>query len=97
MNLDKILEPWTSEFQKAAVREGWDLFTATEGSAVQVQRCDDPDEQPDGAMHLPDDETAHLIVRTGTGPHHSAARKIIHDHFPAEWALLEAAAAKVSP
>lgn len=100
MTIEDIMAPWTSAHQDAAWREGWDLFTATEGSEVQVQRIDDPevleDESP-GATYLPSDEVAMVKVRTGTGEHHSVARKILYDHFPEEWALLEKAAASVMP
>ena len=67
MTIEDIMEAWTSAHQEAALREGWDLFTATEGSPVQVQRIDDPEELPSGiATHLPNDETAMMMVRTGT-------------------------------
>jgi hypothetical protein len=91
MNIDKIMKAWTNELQEAAVMEGWDLFTATDGSPVQVQRFDDAEELPFGAHHLTCDAEAMMIVRTGTGPHHAVARKILHDHFPAEWAIMNAA------
>lgn len=100
MNIKDILAPWTAERMSAAQREGWDLFTTSDDDGaeiVQVQRIDDPEELPPDAPHLTDDAAAHLIVRTGTGAHHSVARKIIFDHFPAEWAMLEAAAAGVWP
>jgi len=87
-SVDQIMDAWTAEHQCAALKEGWDLFTATDGSPVQVQR-------DDAAGILPNDDTAMMMVRTGTGAHHSVARKIIHDYFPEEWALLEQAAAQV--
>ena len=96
MEIEDILKPWTPEHIDAAWKEGWDLFTATEGSEVQVQRIDDPEELPVGATYLSSDNEAMIKVRTGTGEHHSVARKIIHDHFPDEWALLEKAAASVT-
>lgn len=101
MNIQEILKPWTFAFMDAAQREGWDLFTTCDDAGndlIQVQRIDDPEDLPSGvATHLPSDDVAMMMVRTGTGDHHREARRILYDHFPAEWALLEAAAAKVSP
>ena len=91
--IEEILAPWTAEHMAAAQLEGWDLWTTTSDSQaqVQVQRIDDPNEVPAGGFHLGGDAQAMVGARTGTGAHHSAARKIIHDHFPEEWALTEKA------
>lgn len=101
MNIQEILKPWTFAFMDAAQREGWDLFTTCDDAGndlIQVQRIDDPEDLPSGvATHLPSDDVAMMMVRTGTGDHHREARRILYDHFPAEWALLEAAAAAVKP
>lgn len=90
--IDVILKPWTAQLQEAAIREGWDLWTATSGSQVQVQRFDDPHELPYGPeTHLPSDAAAMLIVRTGMEDHHQVARNILRTHFPDEWKLVELA------
>ncbi len=92
MNVEEILSAWTPEHQDAALHEGWDLWTATEGSEVQVQRIDDPEELPSGvSTYLPSDDAAMIIVRDGTLPHHKVAREILQAHFPNEWKLVEAA------
>lgn len=91
--IEAILEPWTAAYMEAAQREGWDLITATDDSPVQVQRIDDPEYLPSGvSTFLPSDAAAMIIVRTGAGEHHAVARKILQDHFPEEWLLVEAAA-----
>lgn len=100
-SIEQIMAPWTAEHQKAAQREGWALAEceSTEGTKctpVQVEALYGR-AVPPGAYPLRSVNEARMIVRTGTGEHHSVARRIIHDHFPAEWALLEAAAAGVRP
>ena len=90
IQIDAIMSAWTSEYSEAALAEGWDLFTTSDAdSEVQVQRVDDSDELPYGAPYLAGDNVAMLIVRNGTGAHHVMARKIISEHFPAEWASIE--------
>ena len=96
LEIEKILDAWTPEHADAAQREGWDLFTTTsdDGEPVQVQRIDDPEELPSGvATHLPSDCVALAIVFAGTGAHHLAARTIVKDHFPKEWANMQKAGA----
>lgn len=90
--IEEILKGWTPEYMDAAQREGWDLFTTTseDGEPVQVQRIDDPEELPSGlATHLPNDDAAMAIVFAGTGAHHLAARAIIKEYFPKEWANVQ--------
>lgn len=96
MNIKEIMKAWTPAFSEAAQREGWDLFTCTKGSPVQVQTIADLDDQPEDAAHLDTDEEAMMMmVRTGTGDHHREARRIIYDNFPEEWALLDKAASSI--
>lgn len=90
--IDTILAPFAPH-RDAARREGWDLFQLNEHPQVQVQRIVDPEDLPSGiATHLPNDTVAKMMVRTGTGENHRAARQIIHEHFPEEWEALNAAA-----
>jgi len=89
MSIEGILAPWTADLAAAAQAEGWDLFTTTDSTSdVQIQRIDDPEYLPAGAPHLSCDDAALVIVAAGTGKHHDVARRIIHDHFPVEWALM---------
>ncbi len=91
---EEILELWAGQHQDAAAREGWyisDMYTT-----LQVQRIDNPGFLPAGiATHLPSDDVAMMMVCTGTGQHHAAARQIMHDHYPDEWARIEEATARV--
>lgn len=90
--IENLMMAWTHEFMTAAQLEGWDLWTCSDAdSDVQVQRIDDPDEVPSGGTHLSSDAAAMVIVRTGAGEHHKAARKIISEHFPNEWQKIEQA------
>lgn len=77
-----VLDAWTPELCTAAQREGWDLSTATGNSPLQVQRTE---------SHLAFDAVAVAmgLVLNGTGEHHKVARKIIQDHFPEEWAIVQ--------
>ena len=74
-------------FDIAAKREGWAIFDCD--GDLRICRLDDPQawEATLGFLspQLDDDCDAWLIVRTGTGEHHSNARKIISEQNPTEW------------
>lgn len=97
----KMTPAFTEEHAKAGFREGW-LISQCFGSEYgewQVQKIDDPadraDEFGEGIAELPDDNAAMLMVRTGTGEHHAAARAFIQAHNPIEWEFLQKVTAAV--
>ena len=78
-------------FDIAAKREGWAIFDCDGSEAGRYQICR-LDDAKDWAVdlgftppQLSDDSDAWLIVRTGTSPHHSDARKFIAENAPEEW------------
>lgn len=79
------------QYDLAAKREGWAIFDCdgSENGPFQICKLDDPEACEGGPGFLPrtlaSDEEAWLIVRTGTGEHHSHARNFIAEHNPQEW------------
>jgi hypothetical protein len=82
---------WSPEHQKAANREGWDIFDS-EGSANgrwQIQKMDDVAGAAEASGHpvpeIENDHAAWLLVYSGKESHQIAAREYIQRHNEVEW------------
>lgn len=82
-DLSDIVSGFKLHHGAAAAEEGWGIWTAVrDGEATaQVQRIDCPD---NGKAPLESDDVALVMVATGTGEHHAAARRLLARCNPAE-------------
>lgn len=97
MNLEELQQLWTPNLSEAATLEGWFLYYDALRDLLQVHCETDQELLAEGELLLFGDDQALLMVRTGTGEHHSVARKLIYTHYPAEWALMEKVAQAFQP
>lgn len=90
---------WSSYQQEQALREGWCLSVVND-DAIQVQKIDDVEEVSKSVgfpvPELGTDNDAMLKIFFGTAEHHFAAKQVLKETAPEEWALMLSTAAKTS-